>query len=47
MRERIIGSKEKEKMFLDFLQRRGLNLSFLLISLTKFINPAPTYLRVQ
>ena len=29
-------------MFLDFDE--GLNLSFLLVGLTRFINPAPTYL---
>ena len=41
-----MGKKEKkrEEMFLDFLDE-GLNLSFLLVGLTRFINPAPTYLK--
>ena len=35
---------KREEMFLDFFNE-GLNLSFLLVGLTRFTNPAPTYLK--
>ena len=40
-----MGKKERtdeRRIFLDFLT---LNLSFLLVGLTRFTNPAPTYLK--
>ena len=39
-----MGKKEKTRRECFWIFDEGLNLSFLLVGLTRFINPAPTYL---
>ena len=40
-----VGKKERMRRECFWIFDEGLNLSFLLVGLTRFTNPAPTYLK--